>query len=371
MFRSGTTLLARALQAHPNVILASDPFFEFFKYIRNKYYSQKIKGFDPEQPLSDKFLEERGIYTQFIDNFLEIKLSEQDIKKAVPRIARAAAPYSPKIIPFLKKIKMFKQKKAGRVLAELIKLLIQAYPKKNLKLVGFKEVWLEEFIGPLLKLPRFYSLQIIRDPRGVVASNKRDSSGRYPILFLVRQWRKTVAFALRHQGNKKFYQIKFEDLLKNPRRVFQQITKFLKIPYSKNLVDFNQFKDGQGRPWCQNSSFGKTRRFNEESIDKWQKVLGKKEVALIELLCGPEMRYLGYQMTNSVVDYNILFQYRESKKGLAEWIKKYAIELDGQRREEEIVRLFLLKNSILDCSDDLLDNFFIDKKAYAQLKRFY
>ena len=36
MFRSGTTFLGRVLDAHPRIIAASDPYFEFFKAFRNE-----------------------------------------------------------------------------------------------------------------------------------------------------------------------------------------------------------------------------------------------------------------------------------------------------------------------------------------------
>ena len=59
MFRSGTTLLARAFNAHPSISFASDPFFEFFKHARNTYYTGKEEDFDSNQPLSDKFWEDK------------------------------------------------------------------------------------------------------------------------------------------------------------------------------------------------------------------------------------------------------------------------------------------------------------------------
>ena len=36
MFRSGTTLVARMLASHSEVVCASDPFLPLYKHIRNK-----------------------------------------------------------------------------------------------------------------------------------------------------------------------------------------------------------------------------------------------------------------------------------------------------------------------------------------------
>ena len=273
MFRSGTTLLARALNAHQEIIFAADPFFEFFKHLRNKYYSQKKEDFNKAQPLGDKFLEDNRFNNKFTNDFLEIKLDSTDSDIFFKSIAKAAKPFSPRVIPLLGKVELNKEQTAKQVLYNLIALLPLAYPKDSPAVVGFKEVWLEEFIKPLIVLPDFYAIQIIRDPRAVIASKKKSATGGYPLLFLIRQWRKGVAYSIINQGNKRYLQIKFENLIENPEKIFLQLCDFLQIDYSNDLVDFSKFKDGAGKQWFQNSSFKSSKKFNKANAEKWKEIL--------------------------------------------------------------------------------------------------
>ena len=56
IFRSGTTLLARMLNTHKSICMASDPFAPIFKCFRNEI-AQKKKGgfFDNHSPLNDYY----------------------------------------------------------------------------------------------------------------------------------------------------------------------------------------------------------------------------------------------------------------------------------------------------------------------------
>ena len=58
LFRSGTTFLARALNAHPELSVASDPYFEFWKLLRNKWYGGRDAEFNTAAPLSDYFFQD-------------------------------------------------------------------------------------------------------------------------------------------------------------------------------------------------------------------------------------------------------------------------------------------------------------------------
>ncbi len=373
MFRSGTTLLARALNAHENISFASDPFFEFFKYIRGQYYVKKYKNFDMDQPLSDKFLEDSQFNSKFTSDFLGIKLGQEDSKIFLERIFQATQAFSPAIIPLLKKIKIGKERKVENILNDLVELIMEAYPKRNMEVVGFKEVWLEEFIDPLLQIPGFYSLQIIRDPRAIMASNKRSSGGKYPILFLIRHWRKSVAYSMINQVNKRYFRVKFEDLIEEPEKSFRTICQFLKIKYSPNLVDFNKFKNGQGEQWYQNSSyssFKKSKEFNQKTIDKWKKNLSSNEIKMIELLCKPEMKYLGYELSSTEFNCKMLLDYKDDEEKFADWIKQYNFKLDNEKMEQEIVRIFLLKNPRIEWGTHILEKFFISRIVYDKLKEF-
>ena len=66
-------------------------------------------------------------------------------------------------------------------------------------------------------------INVIRDPRAVIASNFSYSRNhRYPILFNIRDWRKSIYYSWRVNNkfkSKKYFQIiKYEDLIKNTNK---------------------------------------------------------------------------------------------------------------------------------------------------------
>ena len=63
--RSGTTLLAKMLNAHPAVRVASDPLFPFFHSLRNALIQrgagpEVLAEFDPTMPIGDYYLRRHG-----------------------------------------------------------------------------------------------------------------------------------------------------------------------------------------------------------------------------------------------------------------------------------------------------------------------
>mgnify|MGYP001218363097 CR=1 FL=1 len=59
MFRSGTTLLARMLDSHPSICLASDPFAPLFKCFRDEIaYNLIGESFDINSPLNDYYFDQ-------------------------------------------------------------------------------------------------------------------------------------------------------------------------------------------------------------------------------------------------------------------------------------------------------------------------
>ena len=68
------------------------------------------------------------------------------------------------------------------------------------------------------------------------------------------------------------------------------------------------------------------KRFNKSVLNKWKKVLNKKQISFIEGLCFFEMKKLGYKTiyVQSIDDaINAIKDFNEIDKGIAAWIKPY------------------------------------------------
>ncbi|MCK4911652.1 MAG: sulfotransferase [Thermodesulfovibrionales bacterium] len=373
MFRSGTTMLARAMDAHEKVVFASDPYLELLKCIRNR--NLEVVGHevsDPRAPFSDNFLAAPEVKRNLRDTFASITLGDTDIKTIRQRIAEYTEDFSPMIIKYLEKLH---PGTVAEVFDICMEILQDAYPKEGASVTGFKEVWTEEFIEPLLTLPDrdVRCVCIVRDPRAVISSKKKTTptDGNYPLLFMVRQWRKSAAYAVINQkfaDSGRYLRVRYEDLVTEPETWFRKICDFIEIPFSPSLLDPSGFRDGAGGDWSQNSSYGTSRTINPEYMDKWKEVLDEDEIYAIEALCAPEMKYLGYEPTVADATCGRLFSIREDEESFSEWIRKYEFRLDDESIREELTRGYILDNPGMPWSSELLDLFFISEKVFDKLK---
>ena len=365
MFRSGTTLLARMLNAHPAIAVASDPYARLFKEFRNRVAEGErgAESIDRNAPLDDYyFCENKQSLMKKIQNTgLGLGSGNISLDELRKKIGTASEPYSPRIKPFLAKLE-------GNTYAELLesglKIIQNAYGNENSEIIGFKEVWTDEFAGHLLRqFPNAKIIHIQRDPRAISASiNATDT--KYPWLFLARQWRKLATFAwLNTQPNspnkKRSLLVRYEKLVENPREEAERICKFLEIDFNKNLIEPSTFVDGAGKPWRQNSiHFEGSQEFNTESIDKWREILTKDEAKFIESMCFTEMKVFDYffdGLREKEMPEEVSFIPPEIPiDQLAGWIRPYCIvgkkALTMEARREHS-RLNTLKNKELLSED--------------------
>lgn len=329
MFRSGTTLLARMLNVHRNICLASDPFAPVFKAFRNEVAVEICGGsFDKESPLHDYYFnqEQNNLFKGIQASSFERPLKVHSNKEIIEMVKLHAKPYSPKIIEHIDNLN-------GRSYADILQtgfeIIDTAYGSTDTQVIGLKEVWTDEF-SPLF-LRQFSNakvLHIVRDPRAVVASNYASKTHRYPYLFLCRQWRKLTSLAYHYNDTEdRVMIIKFEDLVENPENTGKDICTFLNIEYDQNMAVPTTFKDGSGTQWVQNSSYKeKKREFNTSVLDKWKDVLKDEQIETIEALCFYEMYLTGYKqkiIKDSTSLQYALDNYVEIKTGMADWIKPY------------------------------------------------
>ncbi len=334
MFRSGTTLLARMLDMHPQIALASDAFQPTLKAFRDAIAVRCAEGRPAELggPLDDYYFraEKLDLMRAIQDTPLDLPVGDLSIPALREELATYSHELSPKLLDHLHLV-------AGESFSDLMRTGIEAveraYGGPEATVVGFKTTWSSEFVPHILDaFPTAKAIEIVRDPRAVCAS-RIASVGGYPWLFLVRQWRKlaALAFAHAHAGARhadRVLVVRYEDLVLAPEREVQRICAFLDIPFDEALVRAEGFRDGDGTVWQGNSShFTSMRRFDRGPLDKWRDVLSARETEYIERLCLPEMGLFGYtaeQATDAgvpptfVIDPPLL-----PAEALAGWIRKY------------------------------------------------
>ena len=202
IFRSGTTLLTRALAAHPQIKVVYQPFTPVFKIWRNLYFKQILKeSFEPDRPMGENcfFSDERLNY--FNQHALEVEFNMEDLEEFKQQLKWTMNNDSHErhwaILDYLNELR---PGKAKTLLIKFMEIIDRCISKKKASVIGFKEVWCEEFFVPLLSLPGFKVLHIFRDPRSVLASRNTGrylafcGGKKYPLLFVARTWRRSCTY---------------------------------------------------------------------------------------------------------------------------------------------------------------------------------
>ncbi|MBD3166682.1 hypothetical protein GF324_08795 [bacterium] len=303
MFRSGTTLMARMLGAHPNLAFASDPFQPTLKEFRNTVWANLVgvDQMDAKAPFDDYYFypDKQQLMKAVQQTGLDLSIGNLDLPGLRATTARYAHDFSPKIEPYLELLN-------GPTFADLLatggEVIERAYGDKNTQAVGFKITWACEF-GPhlLRQWDNAKVVHIVRDPRAVCSSKYALEGRKNPFIFLVRQWRKLVTLPWVHLQDSFPYRdrvhvLRYEDLVSNPESEVERLCEFLELPMSERMLDPSRYDDGSGKVWEPNTSYReKKKQFNTSSIDKWRSVLNGRQIEFIERLALPEMAVWGYE----------------------------------------------------------------------------
>jgi len=306
MFRSGTTLLARMLNTHEDIVCASDPFRPFFNYFRYDVASEVGFDVEPYDPLGDYFAdgEELDLFHAIQNASLDRPFPAEEGERLRERMVSHAEPFSPKITARLDDIQgeTFRE-----VYDDLLSHVPRAYGDGDETWQATKEVWSTEFVPALADTyPDSKFVLMMRDPRAVVASKNVQKETKYPWLFLIRQWRKLAVLAWLYRQDSELAEqvliVRYEDLVQSPEATATRMCDFLDIDIDEAILNPGNFRDGHGDLWLQNTSYGEENEevsFNTDSVDKWKNVLDDRTVEYVEQLCFAEMDLFNYDYAGS------------------------------------------------------------------------
>jgi hypothetical protein len=289
MQRSGTTLLDRLLGNHPDASLLSQPFPLLFVEVKRAFL-RRLGRTDLRYPLGHLFREAGYRPEDFARHLAELRLEHSHLEQIFNEMHDFPGQYT-RFEPSVLKQVIAELPPPSDFAALLSGLYRALAPDPEARMVGGKETVCEEFL-PYLLDRGCRCVLILRDPRDVVASLNHGRGQEYggrikPTLFNIRNWRKSVAFALHLEGRPEFQWLRYEDLVTDPPEVLQRIAQALGLePFPADLP--------AGQAWTGNSSYGEHRGVSASSVGAYRKVLPSAVARFVEAACLPELRLLGY-----------------------------------------------------------------------------
>lgn len=288
MYRSGTTLVEKVLHALPGVSVASQPLPLLYVAVKRAFLASL--GHRDDHPLGHLFLEDRYTSQQWW-RFLEAhELSRRRVEELLSDLAGAPGFWSPELL------RRGHELGAGTLLElrhRAHRLLAGEHGRPQAPWTGSKEILCEEYVPYLLDRGERVVL-VVRDPRAVLASvflgvGPAYSGRARPVLFHLRTWRKSAAFALAYEEHPGLALVRYEDLLAGPDRVVERLAGLLELD-EWAVPDLQRLRDQRGRPWEGNSSFAGP---PGEAADG---SLPEDVARFVEAVCRPELRALGYRV---------------------------------------------------------------------------
>ncbi|PLX35254.1 MAG: sulfotransferase family protein [Hyphomicrobiales bacterium] len=285
--RSGTSLLEKYLHNHPQLVIASQPFPFLYYRLKEAFYAELGRK-APRYPLGHLFGERLYRRAQFLDFVTRFQMTSEQVDE----VMRSMKGYSGQLTPELIEVA-----RPSGTLVDIFRGFASHYPnllhKTEAQFGGSKEVFCEEYIPYFLDM-EVPCVLIIRDPRAVVASihcGKGESyaNASLTVLYILRGWRKSVAYAIQHAEHPRFHWIGFEQLTTSPISALQALVKDIGLtPFPEEVFD-KPLRAQDGSEWQGNSSFGRP----ESNGPRYRQFLDAETIAFIEAVCGPEMDWLG------------------------------------------------------------------------------
>jgi len=158
--------------------------------------------------------------------------------------------------------------------------------------------------------PSAHVVHIVRDPRAVMASQKKRwqrrqlaadgaAISRYQSLrvwinyhpyTVARLWSRATSEALALAEHPRVTLIRFEDLVQNPEETVRLLCSRLELDYDARMLDVGQINSSH-----QSSVGGARSGLHADTIDKWKGALTRTEVSIAQRYCGHLMRRFRYE----------------------------------------------------------------------------
>lgn len=288
---SGTTLLHNMLAAHPSIFAAADE-TRFFGYL------PLIAGLYPD-------LDDDGTLADLIVMVMDLIAHGDPARlRSAPKRYRPAGydDAGDQIAAVIAAIGP--DRRYGMVFRRVFEQLTRQAGKTR---------WLEKTpqhvfaIEDILRdIPDARFIEIIRDPRDILASKKKRKAAMrgkiatqadrikalervYEPLWESLEWR--LALRAGQQAAAQFpdrlYSLRYEDLVADPERVLAGVCAFAGLDFSPRMLDVRWWNTAEG-------DRSQRQGVVSDAVGRWQRTLSASEVAVCQRATGAQLRRAGY-----------------------------------------------------------------------------
>lgn len=287
VYRSGTTLLSRILDNHPQLSVTYD----------NVHFMRFCFGqFDP---------------INLRDNYLAVL---NNIKERVDFRMKTDFDLGP-IIEYLDGLEVVEY--ADVYHAVMSNLIADSPGNQWGEKTMIRWTYVPDFLG---MFPQGKVIHILRDTRDVVASYKRVTNEpglRYlDAIFATKHsmdWARLEGARLPEQN---FLVVRYEDLVADPQYEVRRMCKMLEVGFDERMLDHTRFTDRSGQAWQGNSAYAEpgavtttadglqhsVNGIKGDSVGRFRGKLADWEIYLAELVARDPLTHYGYELTGIDLD---------------------------------------------------------------------
>jgi len=141
-----------------------------------------------------------------------------------------------------------------------------------------------------------------RDPRDVALSFSKAVVGHKHPYFITKQWLELNQLCFSAKQNipsDRFFSLKYEDLIKDSKKILIQLCAFLKIEYSDSMLNFYESIEAQNTAKVSMLWDNVTNPVLKQNAGKYKIEMNKEDLSIIESLAGDIMDKLEYERTVS------------------------------------------------------------------------
>ncbi|MGH3351049.1 MAG: sulfotransferase [Nocardioides sp.] len=336
MIRSGTSLVQALLTNHPDMTVIYQPFHQLYVSTKSRFLRES--GIERLLPMGDEHDADPAEAEAFRSWLRTRRFDQQEADE----IAVEAVQGKGGSVPDLAGLLEAPTGTFHEIRRSLLDQLMARFGGAGTAATGSKEVLCEEYV-PILAAEGSRVLVVVRDPRAVVSSADKGSylamvGDRYPVLMLIRLWRKSARAALAARESPQGTYLRYEDVATDPAAFLDPVATSLGLdPFPGGLSE-RPLLDHRGEVWSGNSSFGEKSGVDTSSTMAWRDLLDPQVADFIEACCLPELQSLGYP-TNMTGDRarRAIEGFTEDETGVRpSYLALY--RLDDERRAQESAR---------------------------------